>query len=149
MTRAYDQFVGSFSWYTLRGSNIFMIVKSSRGSGYIIPGAFNVVLGGTHENDDWNENADTRVRDTIRRNCTNLMPSLQDIKFSSDWIGLRPVRPTVRLELETVKSTKKKLMIVHNYGHAGSGVTLHWGCAKQAARLVVQAIHAQTTTAKL
>lgn len=42
--------------------------------------------------------------------------------------GLRPVRPSVRLEREG--------RIIHNYGHGGAGYTLSWGCAEAAARLL-------------
>ena len=37
-----------------------------------------------------------------------------------DWVGLRPFRPSVRLERETVEGRS----IVHNYGHGGSGITV-------------------------
>ena len=43
-------------------------------------------------------------------------------------VGLRPVRPAVRLEREG--------HVVHCYGHGGAGVTLSWGCAEDVAALV-------------
>ena len=36
-------------------------------------------------------------------------------------VGLRPGRPTVRVEREGD--------VIHCYGHGGCGVTVSWGCA--------------------
>jgi D-amino-acid oxidase len=46
--------------------------------------------------------------------------------------GLRPDRPAVRVEAEPLGSG----LCVHNYGHGGNGVSLSWGCAREAAELV-------------
>lgn len=52
--------------------------------------------------------------------------------------GLRfyrdPLDSGVRLEAEFADDT----FMVHNYGHGGSGITMSWGCAIEAARLVAQ-----------
>jgi len=42
----------------------------------------------------------------------------------------------------------KQLPIVHNYGHAGAGITLHWGCAADVVALVKQHV-AQRQASKL
>ena len=62
-------------------------------------------------------------------------------------MGLRPGRPSVRLELEQVAlaggAGKPSLPVVHNYGHGGAGLTLAWGCAGDAAQLVQQVLAAR------
>lgn len=52
------------------------------------------------------------------------------------WAGLRPGRTHVRLEVEHRECGP----VVHSYGHGGSGHTLHWGCAGEAADLVMQCL---------
>ena len=52
-------------------------------------------------------------------------------------MGLRPARPQVRLEAETVADGRG---LVHNYGHGGAGISLSWGCAQDAAKLAIAAL---------
>ena len=75
------------------------------------------------------------VREVLRR-CVEFLPALRGVKIDDVEpvrVGLRPARQqNVRLERQHGTS------IVHNYGHGGSGVTLSWGCAEDAAKLVEQ-----------
>ncbi len=52
-----------------------------------------------------------------------------------------PLDTGVRLESET----KNDAVIVHNYGHGGSGITMSWGCAIEAARMVSQHLTVKAT----
>jgi D-amino-acid oxidase len=61
-----------------------------------------------------------------------LVPALADAKVRAHKVGLRPVRPTVRLE--AARGTGQT--VVHCYGHGGSGVTLSWGCADEVLGLI-------------
>ena len=55
-------------------------------------------------------------------------PALRDARVVAQRVGLRPVRPSVRLEAEALPGGR---VLWHNYGHGGAGVTLSWGCAAE------------------
>jgi D-amino-acid oxidase len=60
-------------------------------------------------------------------------PGLADARIIEVRVGLRPYRPRVRLETERLPDGA---LCVHNYGHGGAGVTVSWGCALEAVRLL-------------
>lgn len=51
-----------------------------------------------------------------------------------------PTGTGVRLEVEELTD----LLVVHNYGHGGSGVTVSWGCAIEATKLLLSKIDNKT-----
>lgn len=117
---------------------------------YILPGAREVVLGGTSQVGDWNIQVDSGDRDMIWNGCCKLLPSLKKAEILEEWVGLRPQRTLIRVEIDKEQTGKDgKAVIVHNYGHGGSGVTLHWGCAQEAARLVEHALQSAVPKSNL
>lgn len=99
---------------------------------YVVPRSDTVLLGGTAEEGD----EDLTVRPTsavdILERCKKLVPALDRARILSHRVGLRPGRPTVRLETEFIDAGP----VVHCYGHGGAGVTLSYGCAEDVAELV-------------
>ncbi|MGH8825336.1 MAG: FAD-dependent oxidoreductase [Jiangellaceae bacterium] len=91
-----------------------------------------VVLGGIAVEDDWNLEPDPAVTEQILRRCIVVEPRFRDARVVEHRVGLRPGRPTVRLEREDVDGVR----IVHDYGHGGTGVMLSWACAREAAALL-------------
>jgi len=87
-----------------------------------------VVLGGVALDDDWDRDPDPTVTEQILARCAAVEPKLAGARVIRAEAGLRPVRPTVRLEAEG--------RVVHNYGHGGIGVTLSWGCARDVVALI-------------
>ena len=98
------------------------------GPTYVVPRSHEVVVGGTDEIDDWSRTASPETATEILQRATRLVPELAGGRVVGHRVGLRPVRPTVRLETEG--------RVVHCYGHGGAGVTLSWGCADEVAGLV-------------
>ncbi len=104
---------------------------------YCFPHGDRVVLGGTEQPGDWNREPDPRLAKQIIANCSVIEPALEGAAVLEHRVGLRPVRPQVRLEAVRAPDG---VTVVHNYGHGGAGVTLSWGCATEAAELVQAAL---------
>jgi D-amino-acid oxidase len=103
---------------------------------YLFPHGDTVILGGSEGPGDWNLEPDPAIAERIVRDCASLEPRLRGAQVLAHRVGLRPVRPTVRLETEPAgPGHGGGPLIVHNYGHGGAGITLSWGCAREAARL--------------
>lgn len=104
---------------------------------YILPQPHGLILGGTAHEDQEATEPDPATADAIVRRCAEIHPALADAKVLEHRVGLRPFRPRVRLESERVPDGRGGTSLcVHNYGHGGAGVTVSWGCAVDAARLV-------------
>lgn len=110
------------------------VLDEDTGTGmtYVVPRTDTVVCGGTAEDDVDHLAPDAAVADRILRDARALVPALAGAEVVAHRIGLRPARPTVRLEREEFAHTP----VVHCYGHGGAGVTLSWGCADEVVRLV-------------
>lgn len=109
---------------------------------YVIPNIDFTVVGGTAQAGDFDATPRESDRADILARASRAVPSLQGAAPLGDWVGLRPVRPSVRVEAEARDDGVDLAgpAVVHNYGHGGSGVTLHWGCAAAAAGLVEAAL---------
>jgi D-amino-acid oxidase len=86
-----------------------------------------VVLGGTASQDDWSLDPDPAGARGILERCAQIEPRLKDARVIEHQVGLRPSRPTIRVERESSGAAT----LIHNYGHGGSGVSLSWGCARE------------------
>jgi len=98
------------------------------GPTYVVPRERTVVVGGTDEQGDWSRTPSPETATEILQRATRLVPELAGGTVVGHRVGLRPVRPSVRLEAEG--------RVIHCYGHGGAGVTLSWGCANEVSQLV-------------
>ena len=103
-------------------------VIDGEGPTYVVPREHDVVVGGTAEEGEWSRTPDPLVAEQVLARATRLVPQLAGARVLGHRVGLRPARPSVRLEREGD--------VVHCYGHGGAGVTLSWGCADEVASLV-------------
>jgi D-amino-acid oxidase len=116
----------------LPGLHAWIDEHSDQGLTYIVPRQDGIILGGTAQAGNWQLAVDDDTAVTIRQNCLRLEPRLREAHILEHRVGLRPGRPEVRLEAETLTPT---CTVIHNYGHGGAGFSLSWGCADEVARL--------------
>lgn len=100
------------------------------GPAYVVPREGDVVLGGTADEGRVDLTPDPGEAAAILERCVALEPRLVGARVLGHAVGLRPVRPAVRVDREPHRP------LVHNYGHGGAGVTLAWGCADEVVRLI-------------
>lgn len=96
------------------------------GPTYVIPRPADIVLGGTAEVGARDPTPDPATAASLLARAERLEPRLRGAQVLGHAVGLRPGRPTVRLERDEDPGRGR---ILHNYGHGGSGFTLCWGCA--------------------
>ena len=96
---------------------------------YAVPRRAEVVLGGCTLPcpDDASLVPDAGIREAILARAR--AAGLRHGKILSERAGLRPYRPSVRLEREG--------RLIHNYGHGGAGYTLAYGCAEEVTALLL------------
>ena len=104
---------------------------------YVMPHKDVVILGGTAEPDNWSTTPDPKTAQEIYQKCLEIAPDLKDAEIVGGWACLRPVRERVRLEVEDPSASP---LVIHNYGHGGSGIILSWGCALDTLQLVQQCL---------
>src|SRR5690606_28436124 len=92
-----------------------------------VPRSKDVVVGGTEVAGEWNRTPSPEVAAAILARATALVPGLEGARVLKHKVGLRPVRPAVRVE--------RVGDVIHCYGHGGAGVTLAWGTADEVAAL--------------
>lgn len=103
------------------------------GPTYVVPRADDIVVGGTDEEGEWSRTPSPEAARAILARAAALVPELTDATVIRHKVGLRPVRPAVRVE--------RVDDVVHCYGHGGAGVTLSWGTADEVAKLVAEQAH--------
>jgi D-amino-acid oxidase len=102
------------------------------GMSYVFPREDAVWVGGVAERGNRNPEATEEEVAKILDRAIDLCPELMGSSISDVRVAMRPGRSTIRLEPEQ----RKDCLIVHNYGHGGSGWTVMWGCAIEVVNII-------------
>lgn len=113
---------------------------------YVIPNTECVILGGTHQVEDYNLKVSSADSSYIFDGCKRIFPSLKNAETIEETVGLRPGRKSIRLETEYREG---KPIVIHNVGHGGCGVTLCWGCGDEVLDKTIKALKLPQNISKL
>jgi D-amino-acid oxidase len=121
------------------GITEFYLDHGDNGSDYVylFPHGDVVVLGGTAHEGASDLAPRPEVTTRILADCGAAFPALRGARVITERVGLRPVRPQVRLEAEPLPDGR---VLWHNYGHGGAGVTLAWGCAREVTEAILAGV---------
>jgi D-amino-acid oxidase len=107
-------------------------LDSSADLTYVVPRSHDIVVGGTDQDGDWSQTPSMSTAEEILARGRQLVPALASARVLRHRVGLRPARPSVRVE----RVASGGASVVHCYGHGGAGVTLSWGTADEVVTLV-------------
>jgi D-amino-acid oxidase len=98
---------------------------------YAIPRISDCVFGGTNEVSG-NREPDPAATSRIVSECSRVL-NISEPTVVAERVGLRPFRKGgVCLRRERLRDSR---IVIHNYGHGGSGFTLSWSCARNVFKL--------------
>ena len=118
----------------VQAPEIRQFVYESGGSGDVIgafPHARGVLIGGVRRPGRNRLSPDWEIARASITRAAAVFPSLATAPVLAVEVGLRPGRPSVRLESERVGGAT----VIHNYGHDSRGVFWSWGCAAEVVAL--------------
>ena len=106
---------------------------------YAIPRTNDCLFGGTNElSNDLAVDPESTSR--IVTECARVV-KVDPPPIVAERVGLRPYRKSgVRLEREKLRDGR---IVIHNYGHGGSGFTLSWGCAEEVFQIACDNVNAR------
>jgi glycine/D-amino acid oxidase-like deaminating enzyme len=115
-------------------------LSTATAEAYVIPRVDSIVLGGTFDRGQTeNLTPDPATAARIVRECLIAVPGLAGAETIRDVCGVRPavrdgrVRCGVLTPEDPRASTRDGVTVLANYGHAGLGYTMCFGCAEQVA----------------
>lgn len=125
--------------YPIRGQTALLDAKGIR-VGYmdnetvdhIFPRADGVLIGGVKDDWNWSKELEPGLLAKMIERCARIESRLADATVLREFVGLRPGRAEVRLEVEALAEGRA---VIHNYGHGSVGYTLSWGCAQEVTKL--------------
>lgn len=97
------------------------------GPTYLVPREHDVVVGSSDVEGEWSRTPSAAATEDILDRAAQLVPAVRGARVLRARVGLRPVRPAVRLD--------RVGDVVHCYGHGGAGLTLSWGVADEVVAL--------------
>lgn len=134
-------FVNDAQVYPMRGQVV--IIKNPgidfhfatfEGRNYFYPRYEEILIGGSADVGEWDLTPDDALTKQILSWAATLDPRLQNPEVLSVRVGLRPMRPEVRVERDEQSCA---VPVIHNYGQGGAGYTIAWGCAYEARDLAL------------
>lgn len=96
------------------------------GKNYFYPRIDEILIGGSAEVGEWDLTPNDALTREILDWAAGLDPLLKNPEVINVRVGLRPMRPQIRVERD---ENSCAVPVVHNYGHGGAGYTVAWGCA--------------------